>query len=307
MQNPDQKQHRLVHCLTALAVATLFSATAVAQEKGDAPEIELTPVVIVKHVAKISAENTSVEFVGTHVGDDPKPRLGGFREFAGTIELDEDDSTIKAIKVGFKINSIWTEFEDLTKHLMNADFFEADEYPNASFASKKVSAADDEGRVTVTGDLTIHGTTGEMSFECLPKIAGGAMTLQGKFTIDRTKFGLDKKTEGIEPVVTIEVNVGLKTEPRKSAPAIDRSEEQLAEEEMASMERVQLKLPNMLCGGCAASVRTDLTAVTSLSNIETDVNAQTCQFNVAPDVDLDTLLNELATKNRVLADWSRQK
>lgn len=242
----ETKPYCLLQCLTAFAVFTLHSATGMAQDTDQATEREFTPVAINKHIVEISAENTSVEFVGTHVGDDPRPRLGGFKEFTGTIELNEDDTKIRSIQVEFKIESIWTEFDNLTKHLMNSDFFEADEYPSASFVSKDISTANNEGVVTVTGDLTMHGTTGEMSFECQPHIADGAMTLHGKFTIDRTKFGMDKMTGGVEPMVSIEVNVGLKSEPRKSASGNGSDQEQAAEEEMAMTALVVLNLPNML-------------------------------------------------------------
>lgn len=175
------------------------------------------PVAIENHVAKISADNTLLEFVGTHVGQDPMPRLGGFREFSGAITLNDDDTELKAIEVEFNIKSIWTEFDDLTSHLMNADFFEAEKYPTASFKSTSIESGDG-GNVTVKGELTLHGTTSELTFECKPEISDKGLLLHGKFTLDRTNFGMDKMTNGVEPVVSIEVHVGLPTTPRPSAP-----------------------------------------------------------------------------------------
>ena len=87
-------------------------------------ETQLTPVAMKstdgKMICQLAPENTSIEFVGTHVGDDPKPRLGGFKKFSGKVEM--ADGKPVALKVDMEITSIWTEFDNLTKHLMNADF-----------------------------------------------------------------------------------------------------------------------------------------------------------------------------------------
>jgi polyisoprenoid-binding protein YceI len=142
------------------------------------------------------------------VGDDPKPRLGGFRAFSGTIELNEDDTAIRKIAVQFEIDSIWTEFDNLTAHLKTADFFDVATFPRAAFSSESISGPDATGTVTVTGKLILHGVSSELSFDCQPTLANRTLNLQGKFTIDRTKFGMDKMTEGVEPEVTVEVTVG---------------------------------------------------------------------------------------------------
>lgn len=210
--------------IPAFGLAWLLAAASVvtpasAQEEGKQVEEkpQPVPVAIENHVAKISAANTSLEFIGTHVGDDPMPRLGGFRNFEGKITLNDDHSELKSIEVEFDIKSIWTEFDDLTSHLMNADFFEADKYPTAKFTGSRILAGDN-GIVTVNGELTMHGKTSELCFDCTPVISDKGLVLHGKFTLDRTNFGMDKMTNGVEPVVSIEVQVGLPTSPRPSAP-----------------------------------------------------------------------------------------
>ncbi len=254
--------------LLACLFCAVFSAPTWGQEEKKSENAEEkrqpVPVAIENHVAKISADNTLLEFVGTHVAQDPMPRLGGFREFSGVITLNDDDTELKAIEVDFNIKSIWTEFDDLTSHLMNADFFEADKYPTASFKSTSIESGDG-GSVTVKGDLTMHGTTSELTFECKPEISEQGLLLHGKFTLDRTNFGMDKMTNGVEPVVSIEVHVGLPTTPRPSAPprprgggkkksgddkkSGDSGDGKKAADELLSMldsVPVKLSLPNML-------------------------------------------------------------
>ncbi len=209
-------------------------------------ERETTPVPVDDGVATLKPENTSIEFVGTHVGDEPKPRLGGFSEFEGKIEVNEAGDAIKSIQVEIDIASVWTEFNDLTNHLKNADFFGIDDFPKASFTSTTIAPAA-EGRITVTGELTLHGTTSEITFEAAPEFNDKGLVVRAEFTIDRTNFGMDKMTSGVEPVVTLHVVVGQKTSPRESQPGHGGEESNAAaEESMAAAELVTLKLPNMV-------------------------------------------------------------
>ena len=50
-----------------------------------------------------------------------------------------------------------------------ADFFEVREYPTAKFESTKITAAKD-GQATVTGKLTLHGVTKEISIVLVTSI-----------------------------------------------------------------------------------------------------------------------------------------
>lgn len=61
---------------------------------------------------------------------------------------------------------------------------------------------------------------------------------------------------------------------------------------------VTLKLPEMTCGFCAGSVRSDLANVEGVSDVETDLKKQSCQFKLAnKDLDLKAKLEELAQSN----------
>jgi polyisoprenoid-binding protein YceI len=201
----------------AMATASLHAQDGAKAEKADA--VKPVPVAVDNHVAPLSADNTLVQFVGTHVGDDPRPRLGGFREFSGQITLNDDNTAIESITAEFQIGSLWTEFDDLTGHLKTPDFLDAKKYPTARFESTSIEAGEEEGTVNVTGDLTLHGTTAEVTLVCQPIITEEGITMGGKFAIDRTNFGMDKMTDGVEPSVTIEFHVGVPTSPPPSAPA----------------------------------------------------------------------------------------
>lgn len=192
------------------AMLLLLAQPSVAQEKGD--DAKVTPVSLKKlngkTVCQLAPENTSIEFVGTHVGDDPKPRLGGFKTFVGDFQVNDGKPT--ALQVEMEIGSIWTEFDNLTKHLMNEDFFEVAQFPKSSFKSSKISDLGG-GNCIIEGELTLHGVSSKIEFPAKYKVTDQGMVLNSEFTLDRTQFGMDKMTDGVEAVVTLNVTVGKPT------------------------------------------------------------------------------------------------
>ncbi len=201
----------LVSMATAIGLVMVGSNGLVAQS-GD--KTEITPVKISEGVAKLDPTNTLIEFVGTHVGDDPQPRLGGFKIFTGEIKLADDHSMIESMQLEIDVDSVWTEFNKLTTHLKNADFFETDKHGKAKFVSTKIGK-DAQGLLMVTGNLTLLGTTGEVSFPARARMSENGIVLMSEFNLDRTKFGMDKMTSGVEKSVAMKFVVGQKTNPRK--------------------------------------------------------------------------------------------
>ncbi len=166
-------------------------------------------------VATLTPQNSKIEFIGTHVGDDPKPRLGGFKNFKGEVKLAADNS-VEAINLEIDVKSLWTQFNKLTTHLNNADFFETNKYPYAKFVSSRVTAG--EKGMQVTGNLTLHGTTKEISFPVKGKLDQSGVVMVSEFKLDRTMFGMDKMTSGVEKMVSLKFVVGQPTEVKASAP-----------------------------------------------------------------------------------------
>ena len=60
--------------------------------------------------------------------------------------------------------SINTREPQRDEHLRSADFFDVANYPTMTFRSKRIDAAAPED-FKLTGDLTIHGVTKEVTFD----------------------------------------------------------------------------------------------------------------------------------------------
>lgn len=194
-----------VHMLLAVATLTLCGcgdgpATNTARDASEA--IASTPA---GDGFALNGENTKIEFVGTHVGEKPDPRKGGFKNVSGTIGI--QDGSIASIVVEIETASIYTEIEKLTNHLKSPDFFDVREHPNASFKSTKIDGGSD-GLLTVTGDLTLLGKTKAISFPAKASVSNGKVKLESSFEIDRTEFGINYSVEKVEKIVSMTITVG---------------------------------------------------------------------------------------------------
>ena len=83
---------------------------------------------------------------------------GGFSSVKGTVEYDAANPANSSVEVEIDANTIKTLDEARDGHLKSADFLDTEKHPTITFKSTKVEATG-AGEVSVTGDLTVHGTT----------------------------------------------------------------------------------------------------------------------------------------------------
>lgn len=195
-----------------LGEATAANASGAAVSKGDGN----VPVKVTDGAAVLSPENSKVMFVGAHVGEKPDPRTGGFEKFSGKLTVDAGKLT--AVALDIVTDSTWTEIGGkLTTHLKSPDFLDTKEFPEIKFQSTKVETTDD-GKATITGNLTMHGETKPITIPAKVTITDAGITLVADFTVDRAEFGMTTATDKVEKTVELKVVVGEKTD-AKPGPA----------------------------------------------------------------------------------------
>src|SRR5215472_3442823 len=89
---------------------------------------------------------------------------GNFQSARGTIILDEADPSRSSVEVEIDAASLVTGVEYRDNHLKSADFLEVEKYPLITFKSTRIEPVDSE-HAKVTGDLTIHGVTQEVTLD----------------------------------------------------------------------------------------------------------------------------------------------
>lgn len=230
--------------LIAILISFAMSNVALQAQQPQATDVVTKPVPV-QSVVLLSPTNSRISFVGIHVGDDPKPRLGGFRQFQGYAVVDPASNQVQSILIDINVDSVWTQFEKLTTHLKNADFFETEKFPAARFASTKIETAAN-GQCQITGNLTLHGQTKEITFPAQYQLNQNGLLLTSKFKLDRSKFGMNQMLSGVDKLVEVEIFVGQKTTPSTAQPGNGSGKKKQSKVNNESkLREVSIQLPNM--------------------------------------------------------------
>ncbi|HET6923976.1 MAG TPA: YceI family protein, partial [Anaeromyxobacteraceae bacterium] len=83
---------------------------------------------------------------------------GEFGKTTGTLVLDEADITKSKVEATIDATTVNTREPMRDEDLRSPNFFDVAKYPTITFKSTKVEKAG-EGKLKVTGNLTIHGVT----------------------------------------------------------------------------------------------------------------------------------------------------
>jgi len=89
---------------------------------------------------------------------------GQFTVITGSVTLDPKDITKSRIEATADAASVNTRDAQRDGHLKSPDFFDVEKYPRLTLASTRVERKS-EGKLAVTGNLTIHGVTREVVFD----------------------------------------------------------------------------------------------------------------------------------------------
>ncbi len=143
---------------------------------------------------------------------------GEFSKYRGSVSLDDGDVTRSSVEATIDVDSIDTRVPDRDGHLRSPDFFDVARFPTMTFRSTKVAPAG-QGKLKVTGDLTLHGVTKPAVLEVTtaPEVKGMSGELRRGFAattrISRKDYGLtwNKLVEN-GPVVGDEVTISLELE-----------------------------------------------------------------------------------------------
>ena len=121
---------------------------------------------------------------------------GRIGNVAATIVLNDADITKSAVTATIDVNTIDTGVAQRDTHLKSEAFFDVAKFPSASFAS--TSVVKNGSKLTVTGNLTLHGVTKPVVLD----VEGPGTPVPGMMdhklhsgftattTISRTAFGI---------------------------------------------------------------------------------------------------------------------
>jgi polyisoprenoid-binding protein YceI len=146
------------------------------------------------------ATHSSVDFVVRHMVVS-KVR-GRFTKWTGSVEFDAANYADSSLEVSIDVDSIDTHEAQRDGHLKSPDFFDVANHPKMTFKGTKFSGSG--GDLKITGDLTIRGTTKEVTLDA--EYLG-----TGKDPWGGTRAGFSAKTSILREDFGLTWNAALET------------------------------------------------------------------------------------------------
>jgi polyisoprenoid-binding protein YceI len=171
------------------AAAVSSSTNAPADTKPATNANAVNPPAAVEKFYAFGPDSGTIEFIGSKVTGSHN---GGFKNFAGDFKVVDGKLVGAGSKIVIDTTSIWTDNDRLTGHLKTPDFFDVARFPTATFVT--TSVGDAGAQSTVTGNLTLHGVTKQISFPARIQVSEVGVNVVAEFSIIRTDF--DIKYEG---------------------------------------------------------------------------------------------------------------
>lgn len=167
---------------------------------------------------KLDASHTAVTFHINHFGfSNPS---GKFMNVDGMLDLDEKNPAASKVSVTIPIGMMDTGVSKLDEHLKTDQFFDVAKFPNATFASTKVTVTGKD-TADVVGDLTLHGVTKPVTLKVkLNKLGENMMKVKtagfsATASLKRTDFGMNTYV----PMLGDDVTLDIESEANVPAPA----------------------------------------------------------------------------------------
>jgi polyisoprenoid-binding protein YceI len=144
------------------------------------------------HTYNLDAAHSSAAFVVRHLAI-AKVR-GHFNGITGSIQLPAAGHLPVSVEAVIDAASVDTLDAQRDGHLKSPDFFDVANHPQLTFRSTRIEGTEEAFRLT--GDLTIHGTTREVTFDATFEGAAGdpwgnqRVAYEASAKISRKDFGM---------------------------------------------------------------------------------------------------------------------
>ena len=158
---------------------------------------------------KLDPTHTNVLASWNHFGySNPYANFG---DVEGTLVYDAADVSKSKVEVTLPLSGLNGFSSKFNDHLRSADIFDAAKFPSASFKSTKVEDLGG-GKLRITGDLTVKGTTRPVVLAAqLNKAGDHPMTkrptvgFDATTTIKRSEFGVGAYVPNVGDEITLRI------------------------------------------------------------------------------------------------------
>ena len=113
---------------------------------------------------------------------------GRFHRFGGEVRMDPKALEQAMVSLAIDAASVDTDILRRDDHLRSEDFFHVTRFPQITFTSRRVALAN--GKVLITGDLTLRGVSREVTVPVDLELSAGVLRARGEFTIRMSEYGM---------------------------------------------------------------------------------------------------------------------
>ena len=157
----------------------------------------------------IDPTHTATVFTWNHFGFSTPS--ANFSDIQGTISVDNAKPANSAVNVTIPLSSLNTNVKALDEHLKNADFFDAEKYPNITFKSTKVQAVGNN-KYKITGNLTVKNVTKPVVLDAVlnkqgvhPMTKAESIGFNATTSFDRSAFGVGAYVPNVGDKITVNI------------------------------------------------------------------------------------------------------
>jgi polyisoprenoid-binding protein YceI len=141
----------------------------------------------------IDPHHSTAQFTVRHMGISNVS--GSFTQVSGSAVINDKDITQSQVDAVIDVKSVDTRVPDRDNDLRSPNFFDAEKYPTIEFKSKRI--VNSNGKLQMIGDLTMHGTTREVTLdldaptaELTDNSGGQRRGFSASTTINRKDYGV---------------------------------------------------------------------------------------------------------------------
>lgn len=162
---------------------------------------------------QIDPNHTAAQFSVRHMGISTV--RGAFTKVSGSAQYDPSDPSKTSVEATIDTASVDTRVSMRDNDLKSPNYFDVAKFPTITFKSKAVEPAG-EGKLKITGDLTIHGVTKPVELDVdgpsAPVSDPHGNTHVGASAstrVNRTEFGVGTTNPMVGEEITITIDVEL--------------------------------------------------------------------------------------------------
>jgi len=161
-------------------------------------------ILIISGAMTLTAPSYTIK-TGYSIEFKSKDPSGVFKTLKGSVSFDENDLATSKFNLTIPVESISTGNGMMNKKAQIEEWFYSEKYPDIKYVSSKIEKSTDG--YTVSGTLTIKGTSKEKKVPVKVVKNGNDLTFTGSFNVNRAEYKVGHKSDAVPDIMAISFSI----------------------------------------------------------------------------------------------------